>query len=127
MSDQRLRPTERLRCPQTFQQVFTQGEKLVGTLFVLYVLPTSELHSRLGIAVSKRLGNAVIRNRIKRCLREMFRQHKTLLPTPCDVVCVARREAVGMPCSRYTQQFHTLLQHCQCLRHEEKEALRTRK
>ncbi len=117
MGDQRLRPVERLHCPRAFQRVFAQGEKLVGALFILYVLPTTESHSRLGMAVSKRLGNAVVRNRMKRCLREMFRLQKALLLVPCDVVCVARREAVGMPYIRYAQQFLTLLQRCQGLGH----------
>ncbi len=42
MGDQRLRPVERLRCPRAYQCVFEQGEKLAGSLFILYVLPTSE-------------------------------------------------------------------------------------
>jgi ribonuclease P protein component len=115
MGDQRLRPAERLRCPPAFQRVFEQGEKLVGSLFILYVLPTSRPYSRLGMAVSKRIGNAVVRNRVKRYLRDMFRRHKTSLPFSCDVVCVARREAAGMPLALYTQQFLLLLQRCQCL------------
>ena len=113
MGDQRLRPEERLRCPSAYRRVFEQGEKLVGSLFVLYVLPTLEPHPRLGIAVSKRIGNAVVRNHIKRCLREAFRRHKALLAPACDVVCVARRSAAGVPCALYTQQFLTLLQRCQ--------------
>ena len=116
MGDQRLRAVERLRCARAYRRVFEQGEKLVGSLFILYVLPTLEPHSRLGLAVSKRLGNAVVRNHIKRCLREMFRQHKALLPSPCDVVCVARRGAVGVSCALYTEQFLMLLQRCQRLR-----------
>ena len=116
MGDQRLRPVERLRCAHAYRRVFEQGEKLVGSLFILYILPTLEPHSRLGIAVSKRLGNAVVRNRIKRCLRETFRQHKALVPSSCDVVCVARRGAVGVPCTLYTEQFLMLLQRCQRLR-----------
>lgn len=115
MADQRLRPVERLRCPSAYRRVFEQGEKLVGSLFVLYVFPTAEPHSRLGLAVSKRIGNAVVRNRIKRCLREAFRRHKALLAPTCDVVCVARRSAAGVPCALYTQQFLTLLQRCQHL------------
>ena len=115
MGDQRLRPVERLRCPRAYQRVFEQGEKLVGSLFILYVLPTSEPYSRLGIAVSKRIGNAVVRNHIKRCLRETFRRHKALLTPSCDVVCVARRSAAGVPCALYTQQFLTLLQRRQRL------------
>jgi ribonuclease P protein component len=115
MGDQRLRPVERLRCPRAYQRVFEQGEKLVGSLFILYVLPTSGPHSRLGMAVSKRIGNAVVRNRIKRYLRETFRQHKAFLLSSCDLVCVARREAAGVPLALYTQQFLTLLQRCQRL------------
>ena len=91
--------------PRAYQRVFEQGEKLVGFLFILYVLPTSEPYSRLGIAVSKRIGNAVVRNRIKRYLREMFRRHKAFLLSSCDLVCVARREAAGAPLALYTQQF----------------------
>ena len=74
MGDQRLRPVERLRCPRAYQRVFEQGEKLVGSLFILYVLPTSEPYSRLGMAVSKRLGNAVVRNRVRRRLRHLMRE-----------------------------------------------------
>jgi len=116
MGDQRLRPVERLRCASAYRRVFEQGEKLVGSLFILYILPTLEPHSRLGIAVSKRIGNAAVRNHVKRCLRETFRQHKALLLSVCDVVCVARHGAVGVPCARYSEQFLILLQCCQCLR-----------
>jgi ribonuclease P protein component len=122
MADQRLRPVERLRCPSAYRRVFEQGDKLVGSLFVLYILPTLEPHSRLGLAVSKRIGNAVVRNRIKRCLRETFRRHKALLTPPCDVICVARRSAAGVPCALYTQQFLTLLQRCQRLERQGEEA-----
>jgi len=115
MTDQCLRPVERMRCPSAYRRVFEQGEKLVGSLFVLYILSTSESHSRLGLAVSKRIGNAVVRNRIKRCLRETFRRHKALLTSSCDVVCVARRHAVGVPCALYTQEFLMLLRRCKRL------------
>src|SRR5215470_15845732 len=105
MGDQRLRPRERLRCPRVYQRVFEQGEKLVGSLFILYVLPTSEPYSRLGLAVSKRIGNAVVRNRIKRSLRETFRRHKAFLLSSCDLVCVARREAASAPLVLHTPPF----------------------
>ncbi len=117
MGDQRLRPTERLHCPRAYQRVFEQGEKLVGPLFVLYVLPTSASHSRLGLAVSKRLGKAVVRNRIKRYLRETFRQHKAALVIPCDVVVVARHGAVSVSYISYVQEFLGLLQRCRRFGH----------
>ena len=109
MGDQRLRPAERLRCPRAFRRVFQQGKKLLSPLFVLYILPTSQPYSRLGLAVSKRIGSAVVRNRVKRRLREVFRCHKYLLDPPCDVVIVARSAAARAPSSVYTEQYRGLL------------------
>ena len=111
MGDQRLRPSERLRRPRDFQYVFQHGKKLVAPMFVLYVLPGSEPDFRLGMAVSKHVGKAVVRNRVKRLIRELFRQHKTRLRLPCDVIFVARRQAAAGSLREYTEQFLTLLRH----------------
>jgi ribonuclease P protein component len=107
--DQRLRPSERLQHASDFQRVFKYGTKRVAPLFVLYMLPGLRPWSRLGIAVSKRVGNAVVRNRVKRRIRELFRQHKSQLTLPYDVVFVARRRAAGASLGEYTQQFLALL------------------
>lgn len=109
MGDQRLPPVERLRCPRAFRRVFQQGKKLLSPLFVLYILPTSQPYSRLGLAVSKRIGPAVVRNRVKRRLREVFRRHKDLLGPPCDIVVVARSAAAHAPSVDFTEQFCGLL------------------
>ena len=109
MGDQRLQPIERLRCPRAYRRVFQQGKKLLSPLFVLYVLPTSQPHSRLGLAVSKRIGSAVVRNRVKRRLREVFRHHKELLDPHCDIVVVARSAAADASAGVYTEQFCRLL------------------
>ena len=109
MDDQCLRPVERLRHPGEFREVFQHGKKLVAPMFVLYLLPTSAPHSRLGLAVAKRVGNAVARNRVKRLLRELFRRHKALLQPGCDAVFVARQGAVDASFEEYTQQFLRLL------------------
>ena len=118
MGNQRLQPVERLRCPKAYRQVFQQGKKLLSPLFVLYVLPTSQPHPRLGLAVSKRIGSAVVRNRVKRRLREVFRHHKELLEPPCDIVVVARSAAAKAPASVYTEQFCRLLRGRQCGKQE---------
>lgn len=52
--------------------------------------------SRLGVTVSKRVGNAVVRNRVKRCIREWFRHARAELPYPSDIVVIARRTARGL-------------------------------
>ncbi len=109
MADQRLRPWERLKRPSEFQPVFRDGEKLVAPAFVLYVLPGSGPTSRLGMAVSRRVGSAVVRNRVKRLIREVFRLHKAQLPVPCDVVFVARPQVAGVSLGECTRQYVALL------------------
>lgn len=49
--------------------------------------------TRLGITVSKKVGNSVTRNKIKRLVREFFRLHKALFPRSCDVVIVAKKDS----------------------------------
>ena len=109
VDDQRLRPSERLRRAQEYQHVFQAGTKFVSPLFVVYILPSSESFSRLGMAVSKRVGKAVARNRVKRLIRELFRRHKHFFKSPCDVVFVARQRAAEASLGDYTRQFLILL------------------
>lgn len=111
MGDQCFTPSERLRYGREYQHVFQDGAKQVSSAFVLYVLPTSGLCSRLGMAVSKRVGGAVVRNRIKRRIREFFRRHKPDLSPACDIVVVARRPAADLS---YTEMVQHLLNLWRC-------------
>ena len=121
MGDHRLSPSERLRHQREFERVFQHGTKQVSSAFVLYLLPTSGSVSRLGLAVSKRVGGAVVRNRIKRHTREFFRQHKAQFDPPCDVVVVARHRAATISYAESTKQFLSLL-----YRYRQAQAERTR-
>ena len=53
-------------------------------------------HRRIGISASRRVGNAVVRNRIKRGVREWFRASREILPEDVDIVVIARRPASGL-------------------------------
>jgi ribonuclease P protein component len=109
VSGQRLAPSERLRHRHEFERVFQHGKKQVSAAFVWYMLPTSNAGSRLGMAVSKRVGGAVVRNRVKRYTREFFRQYKDQFDPPCDVVVVARHKAADMRYAESVQEFLSLL------------------
>jgi len=91
----RLRPRQRLRTGAEFDAVFKRGARLDGRLFLLVAAPNGRPFDRLGLAVSRRVGGAVERNRARRLLRESFRR----LPRPrgpgVDLVVVARPDLIG--------------------------------
>jgi ribonuclease P protein component len=85
--------TERLRKRREFLGVYERGDKIQSTYFVLYMLENGRPHHRLGITASRKIGRAVVRNRIKRSLREVFRANKQAIFPHCDLVVNAKRSA----------------------------------
>lgn len=84
----------RLSRSAEFDRVFRQGRSLGNRVLVLYSFPRAEGgEPRLGISVSRKVGGAVERNRVKRLMREAFQQQLARLPAAHDVVLVARPEA----------------------------------
>jgi ribonuclease P protein component len=67
------------------------------------------LPTRLGITVTRKVGNAVVRNRIKRLVREVFRQHRERLPSGLDLVFVAKQQAAGAEFAAVLDDFETLV------------------
>lgn len=68
--------------------------------------------SRLGLVVSRKVGNAVERNRVKRRLREVFRASKARLPSPLDVVVVCHPPAAGTSHEEFRELFDRFLRWC---------------
>ena len=68
-----------------FTRCYRQGKRLRTPVFTLYAYRQGQGLARLGLAVGKSVGNAVVRNRVKRRLREIFRRHKALLPAGYDL------------------------------------------
>jgi ribonuclease P protein component len=84
----------RLSRSADFDRVFRHGRSHAGREFVLYVFPSGESEEpRLGLSVSRKVGGAVERNRVKRLLREAFALEASRLPVGTDAVVVARLEA----------------------------------
>ena len=86
--DERLRPTERLKRSSEYDEVFKCSSCFRSACLRIVFRETDRELSRLGLVVSRRLGNAVTRSRLRRLLREVFRRNKHSLPTPMDVVLV---------------------------------------
>jgi ribonuclease P protein component len=88
--DARFPPTKRLRNRAAFTRVFRRNIRSADELFTVLVRPGDSGHARLGLAISVRAaGGAVARNRIKRLVRESFRQRQDRLPA-ADIVVMAR-------------------------------------
>jgi ribonuclease P protein component len=89
----RFRPQQRLRTPAEFQRVYRARVTAADGSMVVYGLPNDGPYARLGLSVSRKVGNAVVRNRWKRILREAFRLQTANLPPRIDLVIVARSVA----------------------------------
>ena len=88
----------RLSRSAEFERVYRQGRSKGNRYLVLYAFPREEDAEgpRLGLSVSRRVGGAVERNRVKRVLREAFWEEAERLPSGSDYVVVARPDARGL-------------------------------
>lgn len=79
-----------LKNRKEFGNVYRCGKSFANKYLVMYVLEKHDNENRLGISVSKKVGNSVVRHRVTRLIRESYRLHQTELNTGYDMVVVAR-------------------------------------
>lgn len=97
----RFRSHQHLRRSRDFQTVRAKGRRIQCGVFLFTAAPqTSDsgvsLAPRLGVITSRRAGNAVVRNRLRRLVREIFRAHQTELRPDVDIVLVMRPGAARL-------------------------------
>lgn len=95
----------RLKSKKSFQFVYNKGRSVVDGMSVFYILPLQDDDIKIGMAVGKKLGCAVVRNRMKRLMREVFRMHKPELKTGFHIVWVARRKLAKADLKTYERVF----------------------
>jgi ribonuclease P protein component len=84
-----LAPRERIRKKKEFLVLYKKGYRYKSKYFNLIGLSNVLTYSRVGVVASRKVGNAVARNRAKRWMRELFRRNKDLLAHPVDLLIVA--------------------------------------
>lgn len=99
---------ERIRKRTEYLSVQGRGRKVHSDSFLLFVLAGER--TRFGITVSKKVGNAVDRNRVKRLVREVVRRHKAWFPTETELVFVAKQKAAALDFPRAEREIERLCQ-----------------
>jgi len=98
-----VKRAQRLRTPAEFRRVRELAQRgWPHRLLVLYMAPNDLEQTRVGITVSRRVGKAVVRNRIRRRLREAVRARWARLPDSADVVIAARPASANASWSELT-------------------------
>jgi len=79
-----------LRNTREFNMVYKKGKSIVNKHLVLYYVKNQSAENQVGFSVSKKVGNAVTRNRVKRLMKEVYRLNETSIKKGYDFVFVAR-------------------------------------
>ena len=104
-----MRNIDSLKNSSQFREVYENGRSTANSLLVLYVMANGGDSRRLGISVSKKVGNSVIRHRITRIIRECFLSLEGLIPEGYTLVVIARNQAAGKGFSEICGAFKHLL------------------
>jgi ribonuclease P protein component len=99
-----------------FRKVYDHGTRVSGPLFAAFCLArpdeTSNCAPRLGLTVPRAIGGSVVRNRIKRRMREAFRLHRTELNPKWDIVINPRRTALAAPFTDLERALRKVIEKC---------------
>ena len=85
--------SESLKKNRDFQNVFQNGKSYANRYLVMYVLENQTNRNRIGISVSKKVGNSVIRHHVTRLIRESYRLQEDMFNSGLDIVVIARGTA----------------------------------
>lgn len=108
MPSNALPPARRIRRRGEFQRVFDAGRRAHGRYLTIIAAPSSGPDSRIGIVASKKLGGAVVRNRAKRLIREVFRTQSGP-ETASDLVVIPKASALQVEAAEVVSDYRTTL------------------
>ena len=85
--------SESLKKNRDFQYVYKNGKSYANKCLVMYIIPNELNKNRLGISVSKKVGNSVVRHHLTRLIRESYRLQEDMFNSGLDIVVIARGTA----------------------------------
>ena len=103
-----------------FRRLYSKGKSTVTPFMVVYCRRNGLDHNRVGYTVSTKLGHAVVRNRVRRRLREIYRLNSSQLKTGWDIVIVARSRCIEAEYAKMERAFLRACAELGILRGEEK-------
>jgi ribonuclease P protein component len=95
----------RLTARRQFLDVYNRGQRVARPSFLLFGLLNDVGHCRLGLTASRKVGNAVARNRVKRVMRDIFRRHRQDLGVAMDLVVNPHSSMLSRSAQRIEQEF----------------------
>ena len=102
-----------------FRRIYRKGKSAVSPQLVIYCQRNRRGHSRLGVSVSTKLGCAVVRNRVRRRIREIYRLNKAKMLPGYDLIVVARVRAVETDYQKLDRTYLRLLEQLDLLREDQ--------
>lgn len=96
VAGEKMNKQQRIKKNTEFQRVFKKGKSFANRQFIVYMLKGDQEEFRLGLSVSKKVGNAVTRNRVKRYIRQAFLELKDDLLPNADYIIIARPQAAKL-------------------------------
>ena len=105
--------SDSLKKTDEFRKVYTNGKSYADRNIVVYVWKNGSDRNHLGISVSKKVGNSIVRHRFCRLIREIYRLHENIFNSGLDIVVIARNSASAITC----QETESALLHLAKLHH----------
>lgn len=99
-----MKHTYRIKQNYEFRRLYRRGNSVATPYLVVYALKTRRNINRIGLTVTPKLGGAVVRNRIKRLLREAYRLNEDKICTSYDFIFVARSRMIGAKCQKVERE-----------------------
>lgn len=101
-----------------FSRVYSRGKSVADKFLVVYCYPNKENSIKFGYSISKKIGGAVVRNRLRRLLKEICRKQQVLLVDGVDIIIIARKPVVDREYSQVQASLMNLFRKAKLLKEE---------